>query len=70
VLLGDSPYTYDPATVAAPINRSDSFTADLILREVIAKKRKALTVYGGMHHLRRPAELPQTRDRCRCSWVG
>jgi erythromycin esterase-like protein len=58
VLLGDTPYTYDPSTVAAPINRSDSFTADLILREVIAKKRKALTVYGGMHYLRRQAAPP------------
>jgi hypothetical protein len=59
VLLGDNPYTYDPATVAAPFIRSDSFTADLILREVIAKKRKALTVYGDMHYLRRQAELPR-----------
>jgi hypothetical protein len=56
VLLGDTPYTYDPSTVTAPIIRSNSFSADLILREVIAKKHKALIIYGGMHYLRREAE--------------
>jgi hypothetical protein len=59
VLLGDTPYTYDPtAAVPAPMNRSDSFTAEVIQREVVAKKRKALVVYGGMHFLRRQAQLP------------
>jgi hypothetical protein len=58
VLLGDTPYTYDPANPAAPARRSDSFPAELIQREVIAKKRKALIVYGDMHYLRRQAEPP------------
>src|SRR5258708_21017656 len=54
VLLGDTPfYTYDPANPRAPMPRSDTFPAELIQREVIAKKRKALIVYGEMHYLRR-----------------
>ena len=58
VLLGDTPYTYDPANPAAPTRRNDIFPAELIQREVIAKKRKALIVYGDMHYLRRQAEPP------------
>jgi hypothetical protein len=53
VLLGDTPYPSDPANPRAPTRRSDTFPADLIEREVIAKKRKALIVYGAMHYLRR-----------------
>lgn len=53
VLLGDTPYTWDSANARAPMNRSDSFPAELIQREVIAKKRKALMVYGDLHYLRR-----------------
>jgi hypothetical protein len=58
VLLGDAPYTYDPSNPGKPFDRPESFPADLILREVIAKKRKALIVYGGMHFLRRGAGPP------------
>jgi len=60
VLLGDTPYyTYDPANPRAPMRRSDTFPAELIQREVIAKKRKALIVYGDMHYLRRvPPPMP------------
>ncbi|HXC97043.1 MAG TPA: hypothetical protein VNU92_15185 [Edaphobacter sp.] len=59
VLLGDTPYTYDPANPGAPMRRSDTFPAELIQREVIAKKRKALIVYGDMHYLRRgPSPMP------------
>ena len=58
VLLGDTPYTYDPAKPKAMARRSDSFPAELIQREVIAKKRKALIVYGEMHYLRRQPEPP------------
>jgi hypothetical protein len=58
VLLGDTPYTYDPAHPRA-MRRSDTFPAELIEREVIAKKRKALIVYGDMHFLRRmPPPMP------------
>ena len=41
-----------------PSPRSDRFPAELIQREVIAKRRKALIVYGEMHYLRREAEPP------------
>ena len=59
VLLGDTPYhPYDPANPVAPTPRTDSFPAELIQREVIAKKRKALIVYGEMHYLRRQPEEP------------
>ena len=60
VLLGDTPYyTHDPANPRAPMRRSDTFPAELIQREVIAKKRKALIVYGNMHYLRRvPPPMP------------
>jgi hypothetical protein len=59
VLLGDTPYTYDPANPRARTPRSDAFPAELIQREVIAKKRKALIVYGEIHYLRRmPPPMP------------
>ena len=59
VLLGDTPYPSDPANPRAPMRRSDTFPAELIEREVIAKKRKALIVYGEMHFLRRvPPPMP------------
>ena len=59
VLLGDTPYPSDPANPRAPTRRSDTFPAELIEREVIAKKRKALIVYGDMHFLRRvPPPMP------------
>ena len=58
VLLGDTPYTYDPANLAAPMVRTDSFTAELVQREVIAKKHKALMIFGGMHFLRRQEQMP------------
>jgi hypothetical protein len=59
VLLGDTPYTYDPANPRAPMRRSDTFPAELIQREVMAKKRKALIVYGDMHYLRSvPPPMP------------
>lgn len=58
VLLGDTPYTYDPANPGARTRRNDSFPAEQIQQEVIAKKRKALIVYGEMHFLRREPEPP------------
>ncbi len=59
VLLGDTPYPSDPANPGARKGRSDTFPAELIEREVIAKKRKALIVYGEMHFLRRiPPPMP------------
>ena len=58
VLLGDAPY--DPSSTSPP-QRSDAFTADLIQREVLAKKRKALVVYGDLH-LIRAREAPKSAD--------
>jgi len=51
ILLGDTPY--DPQTAGSGLLRSDEFPARLIQTEVLAKKRKALIVYGDMHLLRR-----------------
>jgi hypothetical protein len=53
VLLGDTPYT-----TGVSARRSDTFPAELIQREVIAKHRKALIVYGEIHYLRRQPEPP------------
>jgi hypothetical protein len=58
VLLGDNPYTYDPANPGAMMMRTDQFVADLVQREVIAKGRKALMVYGEGHYYRRPFRAP------------
>jgi len=52
ILLGDTPY--DPQTAGSGMRRSDQFPANLIQTEVIAKKRKALIVYGDMHYPRQP----------------
>lgn len=52
ILLGDTPY--DPKIAGAGMRRSDQFPANLIQTEVLAKKRKALIVYGDMHFPRRP----------------
>jgi hypothetical protein len=58
VLLGDAPYVNDPSAAPGPMMRSDTFPAELVRREVIAKKRKALMIYGGMHFLRRQPQCP------------
>jgi hypothetical protein len=50
VLLGDPPV--DWAAAHPSLNRPDSFTAELIRREVLSKGRRALIIYGGMHLLR------------------
>lgn len=55
VLLGDT--WYDSST-GPPKSRGDDSVVEIIEREVIAKKRKALVVYGGMHLLREPLDTP------------
>ena len=50
VLLGNNPYPYPSTKPYAPVDR---FVAELIQHEVLAKKHKALVVFGGMHFLRR-----------------
>src|SRR5439155_20551896 len=53
VLLGDPPIDWDAVHThedhAKWIALRDSFPADLIRREVLAKGRRALVAYGGMH---------------------
>ncbi len=59
VLLGDTPLSVRSRQPGGPDVRTDTFPAELIEREVIAKKRKALIVYGEMHFLRRiPPPMP------------
>jgi hypothetical protein len=57
VLLGDPPFDWEHATREESIRISsqrDSFPAELIQREVLAKQRRALVIYGDMHFARRP----------------
>jgi hypothetical protein len=49
VLLGDPPLDWAAAHPSGFLNRTDSLTAELIRREVLAKGRRALIIYGGMH---------------------
>jgi len=57
VLLGDPPFDWEHATrdeAIAISSRRDPFPAELIQREVLAKQRRALVIYGDAHFLRRP----------------
>ena len=57
VLLGDPPFDWDRATREEAIGiglQRVPFAAALIQREVLAKGRRALVVYGDSHFLRRP----------------
>jgi len=58
VLLGDPPFDWETATRDEwlRVNR-DAFAADLIRREVLAKQRRALVIYGDTHLLRRGSNL-------------
>jgi hypothetical protein len=53
VLFGDPPIDWDTVETAADhrrfLEQRDTFPAELIQREVLARGRKALVVYGGMH---------------------
>jgi hypothetical protein len=57
VLLGDPPIDWDhvstPAEFGRWLDQRDSYPADLIRREVLAKGRRALLIYGQMHFQRR-----------------
>jgi hypothetical protein len=57
VLLGDPPIEWEQVTTQAEhrrwIEMRDTFPADLIQREVIAKGRHALLLYGQMHFQRK-----------------
>lgn len=54
ILLGDPPFDWAKVETAHDLYRDDrdKFVADLILRESLAKTRRALIVYGHMHYLR------------------
>ncbi len=56
VLLGDPPIDWQQVRTAADLqewsNRRSLFPAELIAREVIAKHRRALVIYGGLHLMR------------------
>jgi hypothetical protein len=67
VLLGDPPINWDSVRsqddllgefkrleTMAPGGHRDRYPADLIRREVVEKKRRALVIYGGMHLPHRP----------------
>lgn len=56
VLLGDLPVDWDQIKTQDDLRkhkRSDIVPAGIIEREVIAKKRRALVIYGDMHSVRR-----------------
>jgi hypothetical protein len=54
ILLGDPPFDWSKVQSVHDLYRDDRdrFVADLVLRESLAKKRRALMVYGQMHYLR------------------
>jgi len=56
VLLGDPPIDWrtvrTPADLMKWMKDRDSYPADLIRREVLAKQRRALVIYGGGHFFR------------------
>ena len=60
VLLGDPPTDWDAPAGARGVLRSDAFPVQVIQREVIAKNRRALVIFGGMHLIRTrwPFQLP------------
>ena len=61
VLLGDTPMDwYAPQRSSPP--RTDDFPSSLIQREVLAKKRRALVIYGGMHLIRKSAPYLPPKD--------
>ena len=50
VLLGDPPVSWAAVHTRSDFpSRSDDFPAELIRREALAKGRRALIIYGGMH---------------------
>jgi hypothetical protein len=56
VLLGDLPIDWDQIKTQEDLRkavRSDTVPAGIIEREVIARQRRALVIYGDMHYVRR-----------------
>ena len=58
VLLGDPPVDWAAVHTRSDFpSRSDAFPTELIRREALAKGRRALIIYGGMHLQRHDYEL-------------
>jgi hypothetical protein len=53
VLLGDPPIDWDDPKSRTGAQRTDDFPVSVIQREVLAKKRRALVIFGGMHLTRK-----------------
>jgi Tetratricopeptide repeat len=74
VLLGDPPIDWDSAPTPADrrqwLFQRDSYPAELVQREVIARRRRALMIYGDMHFTRKnsspasslPAGIPRAQS--------
>jgi hypothetical protein len=54
ILLGDPPFDWAKVQTVHDLYRGDrdKFVADLVIRESLARNRRALVVYGHMHYLR------------------
>ncbi len=57
VLLGDSPIDWDSVHTPEDLHKSmgdrDAHAVDVLRREVLAKRRRALVIYGGQHLIRK-----------------
>jgi hypothetical protein len=69
VLLGEPPIDWNSVRTGEDhfkwIAQRETYPADLIRREVLAKQRRALLIYGDMHFQRKPVRLnfePPTAD--------
>ena len=68
VLLGDPPIDWDAVRTAEDFRTSrrtdrSRHPADVVLREVVAKRRRALVIYGAMHLMRQnPLQGPNLVD--------
>ena len=61
VLLGDPPRDWSASQRSGP-PRTDDFPASVIQREVMAKQRRALVIYGGMHLIRKNTPFLPPKD--------
>ena len=61
ILLGDTPTDWYAEPRSTP-RRTDDFPVSVVQREVLAKKRRALVIYGGMHLVRKRAPFLPTKD--------
>ena len=62
VLLGDPPIDWDNPQSRSGVMRTDDFPVSVIQREVMAKKRRGLVIYGGMHLTRKRTPFLPPKD--------